>query len=46
MDVHSGKVSYGAIIRNHEGLVMLTGADFGYSDDVVVAEAEALRFGI
>ncbi|KAH9751062.1 putative reverse transcriptase/RNA-dependent DNA polymerase [Citrus sinensis] len=47
VDVQNGKVSYGAVIRNHEGLVMLAGTDFGnYCEDVAIAEAEAIRFGI
>lgn len=49
MDVNAkrGMVSYGFVIRNHEGLVMLTGADIGvYSDDVNVTRAEALNFGL
>ncbi|KAH9770868.1 Integrin-linked protein kinase family [Citrus sinensis] len=39
--------SYGVVIRNHEDLVVLPGADIDvYSDDVNVAEAEALHFGL
>lgn len=40
-------VSYGAVICNHEGLVMLLGADVDvYFDDVNVVEEEALCFGL
>lgn len=39
--------SFGVVIRNHEDLVVLPGADIDvYSDDVHVAEAEALHFGL
>lgn len=39
--------SFGVVIRNHEDLVVLPGADIDvYSDDVNVAEAEALHFGL
>lgn len=47
VDVQSGKVYYGAIVRNHEGLIILASADFEiYSDEVAIAEAEALPFDI
>ena len=47
VDVQNGKVSYGAGIRNHEGLVMLAETNFGnYCEDVAIAEAEAINFGI
>ena len=47
VDVQNGKVSYGAGIRNHEGLVMLAETNFGnYCEDVAIAEAEAICFGI
>lgn len=40
-------VGYGAVIRNHIGLVMAAGLIRGFFyDDVDLAEAEALRFSI
>lgn len=42
-----GLVDYRGVIRNHEGLVMVTAVDQGiFYDDVDMVEAEALRFGI
>lgn len=42
-----GMVSYRTVIRSHEGLVMLAGADIGvYSHDMIVVEAEVVCFGL
>lgn len=47
VDAQQGMVSYGAVICNHEGLVMLLGADVDvYFDDVNVVEEEVLCFGL
>ncbi len=47
VDKVNGTVGYGAVIRNSDGVVMAVGVDQGiFSDDVDIAEAEALRFGI
>ena len=47
VDKENGKVGYGAVIRNSSGQVMAVGVDQGvFSDDVDIAEAEALPFGI
>lgn len=46
VNAQQGMVSYGTVIQNHEGLVLLSGADIGvYFDDVNFAEVEALCFG-
>lgn len=40
-------MGYGAVVRNHDGLVMTAGMAQGvFSDDVDLAEAEALCFGL
>lgn len=40
VNAQQGMGSYGVVTRNHEGLVMLSGADIGvYSNDFNVAEA-------
>ena len=47
VDKENGKVGYGAVICNSNGHVMFVGVDQGvFSDDVDIAEAEALRFSI
>lgn len=43
------KRGYGAVIRNHEGLIMLAGAKIGLFSvdvDVDIANAKTLHFGI
>ncbi|KAH9745904.1 transmembrane 9 superfamily member 2 [Citrus sinensis] len=47
VNVQYGMVSYGTVICNRESLLMLAGIDIRvYSNDVNVAEAEALHFGL
>ena len=47
VDKENGKVGYCDVIRNSSGQVMAVGVDQGvFSDDVDIAEAEALPFGI
>ena len=47
VDVKLGRVGYAAAVRNHDGLVMASGIDYGlYLDDIVIVEAEPIHFGI
>ena len=47
VDKENGKVGYCDVIRNSNGQVMVVGVDRGFfSNDVDIAEAKALHFGI